>query len=56
MARKLNSSTVYQQGKVDLARFPIHIGLEIFRRLNQRLHEKNQPSKKQLAYTRMQAR
>ena len=36
MARKSTSFSIYQQGKADTSRFPLHIGLELIRRLAQK--------------------
>ena len=45
MAKKSTSFTIYQQGKAEMSRLPLHIGLELIRRLNQKQHEKSQSSK-----------
>ena len=44
MAKKSTSFSIYQQGKAEMSRLPLHIGLELIRRLNQK-HEKSQSSK-----------
>ena len=36
MAKKSTSFSIYQQGKAELSRFPLHIGLELIRRLAQK--------------------
>ena len=36
MAKKSTSFSIYQQGKAELSRFPLHIGLELIRRLTQK--------------------
>ena len=54
MAKKSTSFTIYQQGKADMSRLPLHIGLELIRRLNQK-HEKNH-QKLHLVYVNMPAR
>ena len=43
MAKKSTSFSIYQQGRPELSRFPLHIGLEIIRRL----HQKEQNDAKQ---------
>ncbi len=46
MAKKSTSFTIYQQGQAEMSRFPLHIGLELIRRLNQKQkQETNQPLK-----------
>ena len=36
MAKKSISFSIHQQGKAELSRFPLHIGLELIRRLAQK--------------------
>ena len=36
MAKKSTSFSIYQQGRPELSRFPLHIGLELIRRLAQK--------------------
>jgi len=36
MAKKSTSFSIHQQGKAELSRFPLHIGLELIRRLAQK--------------------
>ena len=36
MAKKSPSFSIYKQGKAELSRFPLHIGLELIRRLAQK--------------------
>ena len=36
MPKKSTSFSIYQQGRPELSRFPLHIGLELIRRLAQK--------------------
>jgi len=49
MPKKSTSFSIYQQGKADLARFPLHIGLELIRRLAQRQQNDSNQSPKPLS-------
>ena len=51
MPKKSTSFSIYQQGKAELSRFPLHIGLELIRRLAQKQHnDANQAAKNLIWY------
>ena len=49
MANKSTSFSIHQQGKAELSRFPLHIGLELLRRLAQKQQNNSNQSPKTLS-------
>ena len=49
MAKKSTSFSIYQQGRPELSRFPLHIGLELIRRLAQKQQNDSNQSPKALS-------
>jgi len=49
MPKKSTSFSIYQQGKAELSRFPLHIGLELIRRLAQKQQNDSNQSPKTLS-------
>ena len=49
MPKKSTSFSIYQQGKAELSRFPLHIGLELIRRLAQKQQNDTNRSTKVLS-------
>ena len=52
MPKKSTSFSIYQQGKAELSRFPLHIGLELIRRLAQKQHNDTNQAAKNLIWYR----
>ena len=49
MPKKSTSFSIYQQGRPELSRFPLHIGLELIRRLAQKQQNNSNQSPKTLS-------
>ena len=49
MPKKSTSFSIHQQGKAELSRFPLHIGLELIRRLAQKQQNNSNQSPKTLS-------